>query len=483
MVPKIHKKRQNFRSTANYLLHGQAANSNDRVEWTATRNLATKDPDMAWRVMAATSMDQDRLKQQAGVPNTGRKSKDHVLHFTLSWHPEEAQQLTKAEMIRAANTILHVMGAERHQSLMVAHNDQPQPHVHVMVNRVNPRDGRILSSSFEKLKASRWAEAYEKQRGKIYCHNRVLNNEARDRDEYTRGDKDDPRPVYDAAQAINDNDRREAFLKEHRKRAHELKQLERRQKAAHAAAWRRHELGAADRRKRVELAARQTLAKKLRLVRDDYKPRWAALHHEQLAAQRLYEQREARFLGKVQNALRTVDLKSLLLRRTLENESRLTTLRGAFQRLADSGARQQALRDQQRTEHDALKREQLLKEHALREKLAAAKSAVLANDRDRAEQQRSDLVLSQAMERAKLRAQWLQHNQQREARLRELTKDQPKREQSPARVAPASSTRPSDLVPHEGRDQAARYADGWQRLREGRHDNDRDRDRDDGRDR
>lgn len=66
-----------------------------------TRNLASDDPETAWRIMAATSMNQDRLKAQAGIKNTGRKSPDHVLHFSLAWHPDEKETLSQDEMRRA----------------------------------------------------------------------------------------------------------------------------------------------------------------------------------------------------------------------------------------------------------------------------------------------------------------------------------------------------------------------------------------------
>src|SRR5262245_60840168 len=145
MVPKIHKKGKSFGGAARYLLRDIDADTAERVAWTEVRNVSTRNPEAAWRVMAFTSMDQDRLKAEAGVKNTGRKSKDHVLHFSLAWHAEEAPTLNKAEMMRAANTILQVMNAHEHQAMIICHTDKPQPHVHVLVNRVHPKDGRILS--------------------------------------------------------------------------------------------------------------------------------------------------------------------------------------------------------------------------------------------------------------------------------------------------------------------------------------------------
>ncbi len=510
MVPKLHKKGRSFRASAGYLLHDPGAKSADRVAWTATRNLATRDPDAAWRVMAATAMDQDRLKAQAGVPNTGRKSNQHVLHFTLSWHPDEAATLDRQEMVRAAWTMLHVMKAQEHQCLVVAHTDRPQPHVHVLVNRVHPRDGRMLSSSFEKLRASRWAEQYEKERGKIYCHERVVNNAARDRGEYTRGEKDKPREVQQAIAAANDNSRREAILQKHRQQSRLLKEIERRQAARHGEAWARHEAGAKETRQRIRLAARRLGAQKLTQLRDAYRPRWTQRHHEAEAQQRLFEQREQNLLGRVTNALKTVDLATLLRRR---EDSRVSAFGRAFQLLADAGARREALDKQLAAGRRELLGQQQRDETRLRQKVKLARDLALAKERERLDLERNEIVLRQSMERAKLRAQWLEKTQRLREQLRLLgptapAKTPPEKAPGPdpakavtpspaktpdkaptncpdpkkeAEREPPTPTRPGDLLPRTGGPEAARQADGWRRMREERRD--RGPQRDDGVDR
>ena len=86
MIDVVHSKQgKSFRGLVAYLLEGSKGEENpDRVAWTETRNLACANPMTAARVMAATALDQDRLKAGAGVKKTGRKSKNHVLHYTLS---------------------------------------------------------------------------------------------------------------------------------------------------------------------------------------------------------------------------------------------------------------------------------------------------------------------------------------------------------------------------------------------------------------
>ena len=204
MIPKLHAKGASFKGCALYLLHDKEASTNERVEWTETRNLATNNPEAAWRVMAATALDQSRLKEEAGIKNTGRRSKQSVLHLTLSWHPDETKNVSREEMMRAANGALRALGAQDHQAMIVSHNDEPQKHVHVLLNRVSPADGRMLSSSKEKLALSKWAEKYERERGSILCEERALNNAARARGQFVRAKKEKPRHIYEL-EAANSN--------------------------------------------------------------------------------------------------------------------------------------------------------------------------------------------------------------------------------------------------------------------------------------
>ena len=96
MIPDIAKRGASFKGALAYYLHDKKLEgererfTSERVAWTETRNLATNNPEMAGKVMAATAMDADRLKRDAGVRNTGRKSDQSVYAYTLSWHPAPA---------------------------------------------------------------------------------------------------------------------------------------------------------------------------------------------------------------------------------------------------------------------------------------------------------------------------------------------------------------------------------------------------------
>ncbi len=189
MVPNVAGTGTSFKGAALYYLHDKRQEGEDvrltqeRVAWTETRNLATADPELAWKIMAATALDQERLKAQAGVRATGRKSANAVYAYSIAWHPQETGRIGQAEMLRAAEETIRVLGAEDRQVLIIAHNDTAHPHVHVLINRVSPQDGRMLGTSNDYKKLDAWALAYRQQRGeeRVYCPARAEKREAIDR--------------------------------------------------------------------------------------------------------------------------------------------------------------------------------------------------------------------------------------------------------------------------------------------------------------
>ena len=86
-----------------------------------------------------------------------------MCHYSLSWAKDEKPD--RQQMRRAAQESLKALGMERHQALVVSHRDG-QPHVHVIANRVDPESGKAAGLNRSKLKLSKWAEEYERGRGK-----------------------------------------------------------------------------------------------------------------------------------------------------------------------------------------------------------------------------------------------------------------------------------------------------------------------------
>ena len=184
MVAKVHALGRSFAGVAAYCLHdarepdeAERPESADRVEWAETRNLASR-PERAAGQMAATANAAPELKRLAGVSAAGRKLEKPVVHYTLSWAKDERPD--RAEMNRAAEETLKALGLERHQALIVAHNDKTHPHVHLVVNRVDPATGKAAKLGNDRLKLANWAERWERDRGGLRCPERVTNRKKRE---------------------------------------------------------------------------------------------------------------------------------------------------------------------------------------------------------------------------------------------------------------------------------------------------------------
>ena len=113
-------------------------------------------------------------------------------------------------MLSTALDSLKAQELEGYQAIILAHSDEPQQHVHVIVNRVHPETGKAATLSNSKLKLSQWAEAYERERGKIYCPQRVENNARRSRGEFVRHPRM-PRPVFEFNRATGNDHLRTAL--------------------------------------------------------------------------------------------------------------------------------------------------------------------------------------------------------------------------------------------------------------------------------
>ena len=203
MIPRLAESGTSFKGAALYYLHDKRQEGEDvcatseRVAWTYTLNLPTQDPDRAWRMMAHTAMCQAELKAAAGVKATGRKLTKPVMAFSLAWSPDE-EPPTPHEMLEAAQSALAALGLDQHQAIVVAHRDTAHPHVHCIVNRVNPVDGRAHTGSKARLILSAWAEAYERSQGRILCVERVENNARRRGGDKPKRDRKVSRPQWEA---------------------------------------------------------------------------------------------------------------------------------------------------------------------------------------------------------------------------------------------------------------------------------------------
>ncbi|WP_421754179.1 relaxase/mobilization nuclease domain-containing protein [Croceimicrobium sp.] len=178
MIPRIAKRGHSFKGAAQYYLHDKNAQTSERVEWTHTYNLPTDNAHKGFGWMAHTAMNADELKHKSGMVKTGRKRKAGTVYsFSLSWHPK--QDPTKESMLEAAFDTLTRLKLHEQEAVIVAHNDERHPHLHVVVNLIHPETGRTAAPSHDRLTLSNWAENLERDDGEILCEQRVINNQKR----------------------------------------------------------------------------------------------------------------------------------------------------------------------------------------------------------------------------------------------------------------------------------------------------------------
>jgi hypothetical protein len=476
MIPRLHPKGHSFKGAAAYLLHDKnQATTSHRVAWVQTHNLATDNPHVGWKVMAATAQSQERLKAQAGIKNTGRKSTAHALHFSLSWTAEEAKGLTREEMLRAAHGALKALSATDRQAIIVSHNDEPHPHVHILLNRVSADDGRILTSSKEKLALSQWAEAYERERGQILCEERAVNNAARQRGEYTRA-KARSRAV------LGTDKERNAQAADRKEKLAKLARQGREMVARHAAAWQDLEATHNDRTRGIRAASRRSLYQKVLETRARYRENWVQLlreHQEQRAA---YDHNEGTLIGRAHNRLRAVDFGAIL-----RAGDRRAAITAAFRALSSSGSGLYALKRTQGAQVTALARRQLREERDAAKECHAERLQQLAENRQHYLALRSTLQLTNSLEQAALRASWESSKRSRgrgDTGTREIATPEPERgnegnapnvREAFERAAPGLSE--TETLRTGGDERARRIAEFRERFNKPR-DNSRDRDHD-----
>ena len=283
MVPRVAGKGRSFKGAGLYYLHDKQARTSDRVAFTHTLNLPTEDAEKGIGWMAHTAMRQSEIKRAAGGVAKGRKLRDPVYAYSLSWHPDE--QPNREQMIAAALETLKRLDLEGHEAVLVAHNDEPHPHIHVIVNRVNPETGIAAPLSNDHLKLSAWAEAYEKQHGRIFCEQRVENN-ARRKNQFVK----------------DRESQKAAEFRRWRKERMEADFARRKQEA--------HTLTETQRRARDELKGNRDrlLDDRRRQLKEQHKPTWAGLFKAQRAQTRAFEDAQKTVFGRLRYWLKNREI-------------------------------------------------------------------------------------------------------------------------------------------------------------------------------
>jgi hypothetical protein len=171
MIVRIMSRGKSFKGLSTYLTHDPDAQTQERVAWTHTINLANDHVPSAVDEMYWTAQNAELLKQEAGIRAGGRATENSLKHLSLNWAPDE--QPTRDHMIATTEEFLRHMKWQEHQALLVSHNDKSHAHVHVMLNVIHPETGLHLDDNFERRRAQAWALEYERENDRIYCEQRL----------------------------------------------------------------------------------------------------------------------------------------------------------------------------------------------------------------------------------------------------------------------------------------------------------------------
>ncbi len=464
MVPNVTKSGHSFNGALAYYLHDKGADTSERVAWTATRNIGIDNVDVARRVMIATAQRAEELKRAAGVKATGRKGTAGAVYaYSLAWHPDEAGKIDRAEMMKAAEASLIALGAEGHQAIIVAHQDEPQPHVHVILNRVHPDTGKMLATGNDQHRLSAWALAYREARGEHlkYCPQRAKNAEARalhldqaQRRNYVQQRIQKQKLAKAFERAADPSTRNGSAIKA---RADAMK-------ARHGEEWK--ELQAAYKSEREKIWNERRDFKTITAQhRVETRPLWSAFRKEQAAERREWQRNERTTLGVIDNALKAVASQQI------GKDRDKGYLSAVFRHCVSKERRDAAFEKMQaKAKADFIERI----DAPLKSTLAAEKAGTAARmnvARANYATRKTALKEKQAGERGQIRETWKTYFAFRNAvtdwRTRSAT-----RSAAPRRSSPARSTVPA---------QAAQGAQSVSELREayggGKRERNRDRDR------
>lgn len=113
-------------------------------------NLAGDWKDAAWQMDATAGLN-PRL-QSPGC------------HIVLSWHVTERPR--DAAMIAAAEELITALGGAQHQHVIAVHRDRDHPHVHIVLNRVHPVTGKVLSDRHDHARLELACRRIEQRHGR-----------------------------------------------------------------------------------------------------------------------------------------------------------------------------------------------------------------------------------------------------------------------------------------------------------------------------
>lgn len=412
MVPDIAKKGHSFKGAFQYYLHDKGADTAERVGWSETRNLMTDDPMAARNIMIATALQSDELKKAAGIKAAGRKSTQSVYAYALAWHPDEAGQIDKAEMLAAADASLKELKADHLQAVIVCHTDQKHPHIHVILNRVDPADGRMHPFKNDRLQLSDWANRYERERGNIVTPAREEKRQKREQHQDKKQRQDYALAKRQEAEARAKSDLSPAAM---------LKDLGEAQKQRHRGEWKDLATANKARRNSIYDDHRKRIGNATALHKAEVKPIWRTYFREQRQREADFKRRESSIIGVVQNAISATAHQHITGQ--LDGRGHLTaTFTNALSSQRRKVAFEERLTMDRKQMSDRLKG--ILDDEV--KGIQVERGTALKDQRASFDSSRGELIERQNVEREKVREAWRQiYHDRGQPFTRKIQKDEP----------------------------------------------------------
>lgn len=261
--------KDDFKAVGNYALHDKADRRTAyRVGFTTMLNMQADTPHEAIDQMSA-SFDRYREREKN---KRGRKLTKPVYVYSLSWAPDQTPDQT--EMLSAAHSSLKALRLEGLQTLIVQHTDEPQPHIHVIVNRIELDGSRARNIAFDQLRFSRWAEQYERDHGGIRCEQRVRNNELRRQGIMVKDTKSLTRTQYTAREA-NEQKEIRAWRQQQNESSKATDQFDK--------LYAKH----ASERRTLDAKTENRIASDRAAAAEKFRPRWRVLYRHQAEQMRM----------------------------------------------------------------------------------------------------------------------------------------------------------------------------------------------------
>ncbi|WP_262300149.1 relaxase/mobilization nuclease domain-containing protein [Microvirga sesbaniae] len=463
-----------FKHALLYYLHDKRPEgSNEAHPDTAGRtgfvhlnNLATDNPDEAWREMA-TLCNVANILQRENAEREGKRYRRRadleqpVYAYSLNFHEDDFKGWTdedrRAAMLEQAQASIRALGMEDHQAVIVEHLPEPRPeggftspHVHVCLNLIHPETGIANKLFMDEVKLSDLCAEYEISRGVIrsptehekYMAKLAKTNKRRHaeiqkmtlthaepvttghqtRDEWkARKGRDNSKAASAEAAAI-----KKRFNDEYRQRRQREDAARERRRAEMNLAWKNYQTAKRElwqnyqpqinevwkRPRRGDLSALQRVraflhdpAQTLRDQRD--RREWKALGRRQWQERRAFQMRERTITGAIGNAIRLSRVGGATVYRG--------RLAGVFHLTRDAAERRRLFEVQQEASKKALRDRQNARKKLLADPIKAKRDAEISAMAEAYQRKRDEIEARHTREGAAEKAARAASNLQRAA--------------------------------------------------------------------